>query len=162
MKSLGLNPKSLLLTTLLLATPLASKAAWQVHVDHSNQGVNTSVSSISGGMNLNLSCRADGIYIVLHDYPGNAISRVDDDSMQIRIVFINADGSTLRAFTVPFHYFAPDTAHVMSETGRTPMADAWGAVSTMVFQSVSGEEVARFDLTGTFQARKRFRQVCGV
>jgi len=169
MKNSCLSATSLLLTTLLFATPLTSKAVWQVHDDHSNGGVNTSASSVSGGMSLDLSCRASNqiydygrIYIILFDYPGNAISRVDDDSMQIRIVFTNADGSTLRAFTMPFHYYAPDRAHVMSETSRTPMADAWGAASTMIFQSVSGEEVARFDLTGTSQARKRFRKMCNV
>ena len=169
MKNSCLNAASLLLTTLLFAIPLTSNAAWQFHEGQSPPSVNGSASSMSGGMNLDLSCRgADRIYsygqiyMVLFDYSGNAISRVDDDSMQIRIVFTNADGSPLRTFTEAFHYFAPDQAHVLSETAGSPMADAWGAGSSMIFQSVSGEEVARFDLTGTSRARERFRQVCGV
>lgn len=157
------------LAALLLATPLISNAAWQFHESQSHSRVSGSASSVSGGMNLDLSCRgADRIYsygqiyMVLFDYQGNAISRVDDSSMQIRLVFTSADGSTLHTFTRAFHYFAPDQAHVMTNKASTPLADAWGAASTMIFQSESGEEVARFDLSGTSQARARFRQVCGV
>ena len=161
MKKTRYNTGPLLLLTLLLTLP-TSGSAWQVYANPDNNSARTEAESVDGSTNLSFSCRDGVIYMVLFDYAGNAISRVDDSSMQIRLVFTKPDGSPLHTFTEAFHYFAPDQAHVLSETAGSPMADAWGAGSTMIFQSTSGEEVARFDLTDTSRARERFRQVCGV
>ena len=164
MKKTPYNPGPLVLLTLLLTLPMPGKAAWEFHENPERGSVSGRTLSTDGKVTLSFGCErwAKGIFSTFYGYQSNAIDRVDDATQNIQIVFNASDGSMLQSFAIRFHYFAPDETWVLTDQDHAPLADAWAAGSVMIFQSPSGEEVARFDLAGTSRARARFRQLCGV